>query len=160
MSNCHLHQERSKQTTSYVSSLQGVWWNPFVSSASFLWFPPAHRTFTSAQFRYRENPQPRCKPPQARGGPNQTCPGTHLPNPAVCCCSSVCPVPCSRFPRHSASAEVSASAAAALARLRHVARGFREVRQSRQDQHGTHVVRMHASACVCLHGTPHKPLGG
>lgn len=41
----------------WISTIQqGVWWNPFASSVSFLWFPVARHTFTSAQFRYWENP--------------------------------------------------------------------------------------------------------
>lgn len=55
---------------------------PLLSS---LWFSVANHTFTSAEFRYWENPRPICIPPQASRGPHADLPG-HAP--AETCCSA------------------------------------------------------------------------
>lgn len=82
----------------YSSLRQGVWWNPFVYSASRLWFPVAHHTFTSAQFRHQEKPQPSWKPPQASWGPIQTCRGMRFPKPGRLPLLLCSPRPLQRIP--------------------------------------------------------------
>lgn len=67
-----------------------VTWISTLSSASFLWFPAAHRTFTPAPPRVNPHqaepkppPPPTTPPPGADRGPIGTCLGTHLPSPVV-----------------------------------------------------------------------------
>lgn len=121
----------------YLALQQGVWWNPFALS---LWFPVAHHAFTPPQFlRLRKPPTKLWTSPKGNGGPIQTSLGTHLPSPAVCCLCAA-----RLFPLQRISSAFSLSgglyACCSFPQSRHVARGFREVRQSRRDQHGTHVV--------------------